>query len=190
MGFIVKSFVYSHFNSSVLHRCKHTKPQIHSLYETMKLGQVKAYFELVENPHNLRLHLWRFKWHKRAIWVEASLWWVEQRSPFFPQVYLKPGNGVYPHWFQRPVTVEKNLEMYCQERQTGDTDTEKTEIRFVVKKELRSQYLICLPRWFYYQWPSGVGFHCKTRYNQHPWKQCCLQGQNVQLDNGSKNSHE
>ena len=86
----------------------------------------------------------------------------------------------YPNWFQQLpaetlLSLSEDLEMSgaanrrCLRREKRNEPTE------ITVSDLFTQMLD-------YQWPSWVGFHCRARYNQHPWKQCCLQGKNVQLD--------
>ena len=113
----------------------------------------------------------------------------------FTQVYHKPGKGKVPKLISTsvcrdtPVTVGKPGNVRSGKQAML---TQRSNDLWKKKKEtnqLKSQYLIGLRRWLDYQWPSWVGFHCKARYNQHPWKQYCLQGRNVQLDSGSNNSH-
>ena len=75
----------------------------------------------------------------------------------------------YPNRFQHLpaealLSLSENLEMsgaanrWCWRRERKKNTN-----------QLKSQYLICLRRWLDYRWPSWVGFHCRSRYNQHPF---------------------
>ena len=92
------------------------------------------------------------------MWVKASLWWVEQRSPIFSLRYttnqamgkvLKPISRSICR--DTPVTVEKlgnarngKQAMLTQRSSSWRKKEEETN-------QLKSQRLICLRRWLDYQ---------------------------------------
>ena len=106
-----------------------------------------------------------------AIWIEASLWWVEQRSPlsFFSLRYTtNQAIGKVPKLISTaacrdtPVTVGRlgnvrsgKQAMLTRDQALGYKRKERKKKKKKEKKketnQLNSEYLICLRRWLDYQ---------------------------------------
>ena len=85
---------------------------------------------------------------------ETSKSVVGQMSPFFSDILQNRKWERYPNRFQRMhealLSLSEDSEIHCQERPTGEADT---EIKLLGKTEtnpLKSQCLICIRRWLGY----------------------------------------
>lgn len=144
--------------------------------------------ELVVSPHNLHLHPWRCKWHKKQWSGLQQVYGGSKKGYTANRKKGKVPKPVSTHAWDTAVIARRlgNVSTGVANGQGWCRNHALIEKRR--SNELKAKYLICTQMAWSPMTRLG-GFPCKTRCNQHPWQQCCIQGQNIQLDNESENSH-